>query len=210
MVTGPYPRSVYGSLVDVVLIVLIVIFAVNGYRQGFAIGLLSFAGFFLGAALGLQLGPWFANFAHSPTARVFISLSTIFLVAIGVAFPIYLNTFHGIRMVDRGLIEMGRIYGLSPLALYTRVILPGALPSILVGLRYALGISWLALVVAETVGASSGLGFMAMDAREFLRTDVIVLSIIIYALLGIFVDVIIRWLERRLLVWHPSYAKRSV
>lgn len=83
MVTGPYPRSVYGSLVDVVLIVLIVIFAVNGYRQGFAIGLLSFAGFFLGAALGLQLGPWFANFAHSPTARVFISLSTIFLVAIG-------------------------------------------------------------------------------------------------------------------------------
>src|SRR4029079_14380159 len=69
----------------------------------------------------------------------------IFLVALGVMFPIYLNTFHGIRMVARGLIEMGRIYGLSPLALYARVILPGALPSILVGLRYALGIMWLTL-----------------------------------------------------------------
>lgn len=134
----------------------------------------------------------------------------IFLVALAVTFPIYVNTVLGIRQVDPRLQELGRNYGLSRSELIWKIVLPGALPSILVGLRYALGISWLALVVAETVGASSGLGFMAMDAREFLRTDVIVLSIIIYALLGIIVDVIIRWLERRLLVWHPSYAKRSV
>jgi S1-C subfamily serine protease len=74
---------VYGSLTDVVLIILIVIFAVNGYRQGFVIGLLSFVGFFGGAAVGLQLGPWLANFVQNPAPRVFISLATIFLVAIG-------------------------------------------------------------------------------------------------------------------------------
>ncbi len=129
----------------------------------------------------------------------------IFLVAIGVAFPIYLNTFHGIRMVDRGLIEMGRIYGLSPLALYWRVILPGALPSILVGLRYALGIMWLTLIVAETISAQAGIGYMTMNAREFLQTDVVLLGIIIYALLGKLADMATRWLERRALAWHPSF-----
>jgi sulfonate transport system permease protein len=129
----------------------------------------------------------------------------IFLVAIGVLFPVYLNTFHGIRMVDRGLIEMGRIYGLSPLALYLRVILPGALPSILVGLRYALGIMWLTLIVAETISAQAGIGYMTMNAREFLQTDVVLLGIIIYALLGKLADMATRWLERRALAWHPSF-----
>jgi sulfonate transport system permease protein len=133
----------------------------------------------------------------------------IFLVAIGVAFPIYLNTFHGIRMVDRGLIEMGRIYGLSPLALYTRVILPGALPSILVGLRYALGIMWLTLIVAETISAQAGIGYMTMNAREFLQTDVVLLGIIIYALLGKLADMATRWLERRALAWHPSFQTQA-
>ena len=129
----------------------------------------------------------------------------IFLVAIGVLFPIYLNTFHGIRMVDRGLIEMGRIYGLSPVELYWRVILPGALPSILVGLRYALGIMWLTLIVAETISAQAGIGYMTMNAREFLQTDVVLLGIIVYALLGKLADMATRWLERRALAWHPSF-----
>ena len=100
----------------------------------------------------------------------------LFLVAAGVLFPIYLNTFHGIRHVDRGLIEMARSYGLGPWALFSRVILPGALPSILVGLRYALGIMWLTLIVAETISASSGIGYMTMNAREFLQTDVVLLG----------------------------------
>jgi sulfonate transport system permease protein len=78
----------------------------------------------------------------------------IFLVAHGTAFPIYLNTFHGIRTVDRGLIEMARVYGLGRFALFWRVILPGALPSILVGIRFSLGLMWLTLIVAETISAS--------------------------------------------------------
>jgi len=129
----------------------------------------------------------------------------IFLVVIGVLFPVYLNTFHGIRTVDRGLIEMARVYGLGPFALFWRVILPGALPSIFVGLRYALGIMWLTLIVAETISASSGIGYMAMQAREFLLVDVVVLSILIYALLGKLADSTARLLERLCLSWHPAF-----
>lgn len=129
----------------------------------------------------------------------------IFLVAVGVLFPLYLNTFHGIRTVDRGLVEMARIYGLGPVALFWRVIFPSALPSILVGLRYALGIMWLTLIVAETISASSGIGYMTMNAREFMQTDIVVLGIIIYALLGKLADVLTRQLERHALAWHPAY-----
>lgn len=129
----------------------------------------------------------------------------IFLVALGVTFPIYINTTLGIRQVDPKLIELGRVQALSTLQLIRRIILPGALPSILTGVRYGLATAWLALVVAETIGAQSGLGFLAMDAREFLRTDVIVLTIVIYALIGVAADLIARWLERRLLAWHPNY-----
>ncbi|MGA2997225.1 ABC transporter permease subunit [Bradyrhizobium sp.] len=129
----------------------------------------------------------------------------IFLVALGVTFPIYINTTLGIRQVDPKLIELGRIQELGPFELIRRIVLPGALPSILTGIRYALATAWLALVVAETIGAESGIGFLAMDAREFLRTDVIVLTIAIYALIGVAADAIARLLERRLLAWHPNY-----
>jgi sulfonate transport system permease protein len=129
----------------------------------------------------------------------------IFLVSLGVCFPIYINTTLGIRQVDPKLLELGRVQGLGTWQLIRRIILPGALPSILTGVRYSLATAWLALVVAETIGAQSGLGFLAMDAREFLRTDVIVLTIVIYALIGVAADSIARLLERRLLAWHPNY-----
>jgi sulfonate transport system permease protein len=129
----------------------------------------------------------------------------IFLVSLGVSFPIYINTTLGIRQVDPKLLELGRVQGLGTWQLIRHIILPGALPSILTGVRYALATAWLALVVAETIGAQSGLGFLAMDAREFLRTDVIVLTIVIYALIGVAADSIARVLERRLLAWHPNY-----
>jgi sulfonate transport system permease protein len=129
----------------------------------------------------------------------------LFLVSLGVFFPVYINTLHGIRSVDPQLIEMGRTYGMSPWTLFRRVILPGALPSIFVGLRYALGIMWLTLIVAETISASSGIGYMAMQAREFLLIDVVVLSIILYALLGKLADTAARLLERLSLQWHPAF-----
>jgi sulfonate transport system permease protein len=129
----------------------------------------------------------------------------LFLVALGVFFPIYVNTLLGIQGVDPQLIEMGRIYGMNRRELFLRVILPGALPSIFVGLRYALGIMWLTLIVAETISASSGLGYMAMQAREFLLLDVVVLSILIYALLGKLADALARLMERYALQWHPAF-----
>ncbi len=129
----------------------------------------------------------------------------LFLVALGVFFPIYVNTLLGIQGVDPQLVEMGRIYGMSRRELFFRVILPGALPAIFVGLRYALGIMWLTLIVAETIAASSGLGYMAMQAREFLLIDVVILSILIYALLGKLADSFARLLERLTLQWHPAF-----
>jgi len=129
----------------------------------------------------------------------------LFLVAVGVFFPLYLNTFHGIRNVDKGLIEMARSYGLSGWSLYREVILPGALPSILVGLRFSLGLMWVLLIVAETISAQAGIGYMTMNAREFLQTDVVLVGILLYALLGKLADEVARGLERLCLRWHPGY-----
>lgn len=133
----------------------------------------------------------------------------VFLIALGVFFPIYINTFMGIRYVDKGLIEMGRVYGLKTPSLFWQVILPGALPSILLGVRLALGVMWLTLIVAETIAANAGLGHLASEAREFMQTDVLVFVIVTYAILGKMADVIARGLERTLLAWHPNYQKAS-
>lgn len=129
----------------------------------------------------------------------------LFLISVSVFFPIYLNTFHGIRNVDPGLIEMGRTYGLSRWGLYTQVVLPGALSSILVGLRFSLGLMWVILIVAETISAQAGIGYLTMNAREFLQTDIVLVGILLYALLGKLADLFARSLERYWLRWHPGY-----
>ncbi len=130
----------------------------------------------------------------------------LFLLAVGVFFPVYLNTFHGIRSADQGLVEMARSYGVKGWPLYRDVILPAALPSILVGVRFALGLVWVLLIVAETISAQAGIGYMTMNAREFLQTDVVLVGILLYALLGKGADVLARALERRCLRWNPAYA----
>ncbi|MDQ8731547.1 aliphatic sulfonate ABC transporter permease SsuC [Bradyrhizobium sp. LHD-71] len=187
---------------------------------GFAIG--GTIGFSLGLANGLsrlservtdttlQMVRNVPHLAMIPLVILWFGIdeaAKLFLVALGVFFPIYLNTLHGIRTVDPQLIEMGRSYGMTGGELFRRVIFPGALPSIFVGLRFALGIMWLTLIVAETIAASSGIGYMAMQAREFMLVDVVILSILIYALLGKLADSISRLLERLTLSWHPSFQK---
>jgi sulfonate transport system permease protein len=129
----------------------------------------------------------------------------LFLIAVSVFFPIYLNTFHGIRNVDPGLIEMGRSYGLSGWQLYKHIILPGAVSSILVGLRFSLGLMWVILIVAETISAQAGIGYLTMNAREFLQTDIVLVGILLYALLGKLADLFAKGLERYWLRWHPGY-----
>jgi sulfonate transport system permease protein len=129
------------------------------------------------------------------------------LVALGATFPVYLTLFAGIRGVDPKLAEAGRVFGLDSAGLVWNVILPGALPSGLVGLRYALGVAWLSLVVAEQINASAGIGYLINDARDFLRTDVIVVGLLVYALLGLLADALVRALERRALAWRPSLVR---
>ncbi|GAB7549201.1 ABC transporter permease subunit [Cupriavidus sp. 8B] len=129
----------------------------------------------------------------------------IFLVSLAVLFPIYTNTVLGIRQVDPKLLEVGKVTGLSLGEQISKIVLPGAMPSILTGVRYALAVSWLALVIAETIATTKGIGFLAMDAREFLQTNVIVLTLLIYAAIGVLADCLARLLERQLLSWHPNY-----
>lgn len=131
----------------------------------------------------------------------------IALVALGTAFPIYLNLFAGIRGVDPKLVEAGRVFGLDRAGLVRHVVLPGALPHFLVGLRHALGTAWLSLVVAEQVNAQAGIGHLINDARDFLRTDIILVGLLVYALLGLLADALVRALERRALAWRPSMVR---
>jgi sulfonate transport system permease protein len=186
------------------------------------------SGFVVGAGLGLLLGLLTGSFKRAETlldttlqmirnipALALIPLvilwfgidemAKLFLLAIGVFFPVYLNTFHGIRSADQGLIEMAKSYGLSGWPLYRDVILPAALPSILVGVRFSLGLVWVLLIVAETISAQAGIGYMTMNAREFLQTDVVLVGILLYALLGKFADIASRSLEKYCLRWNPAY-----
>lgn len=129
----------------------------------------------------------------------------IFLIALGSTFAIYINTFAGIRSVDAKLVEAGETFGLTRWGLVRRIILPGALPNFLVGLRLALVGSWLIVIVAEEINAQSGLGYLIMQAQTTDRTDIMMLGLAIYAILGLLADALVRLLERRLLVWRRGF-----
>jgi sulfonate transport system permease protein len=189
-------------------------------------------GFVIGGAIGLALGvlTGFSPLAQAlldrpiqmvraipflamlPLVIVWFGVgetAKIFLVALAVLFPVYVNTMLGIRQIDPKLMELAKVIGLDWRAVVRRIILPGSMPSILTGVRYALAHAWLALVVAETLATTRGIGFLAMDAREFLQTNVILLTMIIYAVIGVAADALVRLLEARFLSWHANYAKRA-
>jgi sulfonate transport system permease protein len=187
---------------------------------GFVIGVL--AGLVVGTLVGfsrlaaalidrpVQMFRAIPFFAITPLVIVWFGVGEqgeVFLVALAVFFAIYINTTLGIRQVDPKLVEMGRAGNMSTRRVITHIVLPGAVPSILTGVRVGLTMAWLALVVAETLGATSGIGFLAENAREFLQTNIIVLVIVIYAVVGVLSDQLARLLERRLLAWHPNFAK---
>jgi sulfonate transport system permease protein len=131
----------------------------------------------------------------------------IALISLGVAFPVYLNLYNGIRGVDAKLIEAARSFGLSGWGLIRHVILPGAMPALLLGLRMALTVSWLSLVIAEQINASAGLGHLINNARDFMQTDVIVVCLLVYAVIGLAADAAVRAIEARALAWRPSNLK---
>ncbi|MFB5189110.1 ABC transporter permease [Alicyclobacillus fastidiosus] len=127
------------------------------------------------------------------------------LIATGAFFPMYINTFMGIRNVDSKLFDVARILEFSRVKQLTKLVLPAALPNILLGLRLALGVSWLGLVVAEMLGSSSGVGYLILNAQQFSETDIVFVGIIIFAVVGKLSDSIVRLLERRWLRWRDSY-----
>lgn len=185
-------------------------------------------GFLLGAGLGLMIGI-LAGFSkrtelyldpslqmlrtvpHLAVTPLFIlwfgfdEVSKILLIALGAFFPVYINTFNGIRGVDAKLFEVARVLEFKWHQQISKVILPAALPNILLGIRLSLGIAWLGLVVAELMGSSSGVGYMIMDARQFSQTNKVFAGIIIFAVVGKLTDSFVRLLERKLLKWRNSY-----
>ncbi|MGU3292953.1 ABC transporter permease [Williamsia sp. M5A3_1d] len=128
----------------------------------------------------------------------------ILLVALGVAFPLYLNTFSAIRQIDRRHLETATVLGFSWRQRFSRVILPSIAPQLLVGFRQSLAIAWLTLIVAEQINSDAGLGFIINQARDFLRVDTIIFGLVVYALLGIITDGIVRILESRALRYQAD------
>jgi sulfonate transport system permease protein len=127
------------------------------------------------------------------------------LIAVGVFAPMYLNTYHGIRAIDSRHVEAATSFGLRRPALIAHVIIPGALPQILVGVRQALGVAWFTLVVAEQIRNDRGLGSLMTDAQQYFRTDVMFVVLAIYGVLGLLTDVFVRLLERKALAWRRSF-----
>jgi sulfonate transport system permease protein len=135
-------------------------------------------------------------------------LPKVLLIALAAAIPLYLNTFAGIRGVDAKLAELGKVLQLRKSQLIRHVVLPGALPQALVGLRQSLGLAWLALVVAEQVNADAGLGYMINQATQFLQNNVIFVALLVYCGLGLLTDALVRLIERRALAWRRGFLEQ--
>ncbi|MFT4436468.1 ABC transporter permease [Caballeronia sp. 15715] len=187
-----------------------------------AVGLLigGGAGLLLGVAAGLSKSAerGFDTVLQMVRTIPFIALVPIFVVWFGIGevskialivgaaiSPMYLSTYHAIRGIDPKLLELGRTFRLSRAHQIRLIILPTALPGILVGVRYSAAIALLALVAAEQINANAGIGYILNNANQFQRTDIIIAGILVYAVLGIGVDALLRFIERKVLVWRAAH-----
>ena len=153
----------------------------------------------------VQMARMLPHLALVPLLIIWVGIGEsmkITLVALGAFFPLYFNTYAGIRDIDERLIELARSYGLGTWARLRHVVFPGAMPSLFLGLRLAIGAAWLSLVVGEQTNTQNGIGFLMMEAREFSQTDVVLVGLFIYGALGLLSDVLIRAAERRVLSWR--------
>jgi sulfonate transport system permease protein len=205
----------YGTLQDAMLVSL------ERVAIGFGVG--ATVGILLALVTGLsQFGEYAADppmqmlrtlplFGLIPVFIVWFGigeLPKVLLIAIAATIPLYLNTFAGIRSVDAKLVEVGQVQQLRRTELIRHVVLPGALPQMFTGLRLSLGASWLALVVAEQINANAGLGYMINQAEQFNRNDVIFVCLLVYCILGLLTDALVRLLERRSLSWRRNFLER--
>ncbi|CAN7279053.1 ABC transporter permease [Paenibacillus sp. LjRoot153] len=188
--------------------------AVIGFLIGGSIGL--FFGFIVGFVQKLEfmLDPSFQMLRMIPHLAIapliilwfgFGEVSKIVIIANGAFFPMYIYTFLGIRNVDHKLFEVAQVLNFSKSKQIFRLILPAALPGILLGLRLSVAISWLGLVVAELIGSQEGIGFLINYGKQNSSAELIFVGVIIFAVIGKLVDSLVRWLERRWLSWRDSF-----
>lgn len=185
---------------------------------GFLLGTL--LALLVGAAVGLRkpledlLDPSFQalraipSLAWVPLLLLWLGIDEapkIVLIAIGAFFPVYLGVSSGLRDVDRKLVEVARMAGLSPLALTRRVLLPAAMPAVMTGIRQGLSLAWMFMVAAELIAATQGLGYLLTDGRETGRADLVLSAIVLLAVLGKLSDSLLQWWERRLLRWRDTF-----
>ncbi|MBV9389854.1 MAG: ABC transporter permease [Chroococcidiopsidaceae cyanobacterium CP_BM_ER_R8_30] len=191
-----------------------------------------FLGFFIGSALATILGsltgysrsihqlldPLLQALRNIPSLAwvpLFVlwmgiyETSKIALIAVGVFFPVYLSLMSAVQGVDRKLVEVGKVYRLNGLQLIRRVFLPAALPEYIVGLRSGLGLGWMFVVAAEIIGANQGLGFLLTDGETTGRPDVVIASILLFAVLGKLTDMGLVVIGKRLLKWQDTYTSRK-
>jgi sulfonate transport system permease protein len=219
----PAPSDVLRTIVDMGWkgLATHILASTGRVAAGFAIG----AGLALviGAAVGLSrrneavLDPTFQalraipSLAWVPLLLLWLGIDEapkIVLIAIGAFFPVYMGVASGFRDVDRKLVEVARMYGLSDGALVRRVLLPAALPSILTGLRNGLSLAWMFMVAAELIAATNGLGYLLTDGRETSRADIVLAAIVLLAILGKITDTGMQAIERRLLAWRDTFDTR--
>ena len=143
--------------------------------------------------------------ALSPLLIVWFGIDTepkVILIAVASAFPLYLNVHGAVRHVDPKIVEAARVFGLSRIRLVREIVVPSALPGLLVGLRMSLGVSLLALIFAEQINATVGIGYLMSTAETYFQTDVLVVCIGVYATWGLLADLTVRLLERALMPWQ--------
>ena len=148
--------------------------------------------------------------AWIPLAILWFGISDLqnqFIIFLGIFFPLLINTITGVKNVEHNIVRAARCLGASERDVLVKVVFRAALPQIITGVRVGLGVGWMALVAAELVGATSGLGWLISDARSVLRTDIILVGMISIGLAGLLIDQGLRWVARRLLPWSLAMAK---
>lgn len=150
--------------------------------------------------------------ALTPLAIVWLGIGEgvkVAMVALGTTFPIYLNTHAAIRGMDPRFGELAHMLGLSKWTVIRRIVLPGALPGFFTGLRWAVGLAWVILVFSEQINATSGIGYLTTQAESLNQINVIVVGLVVYGLLGLSSDIAVRLIERRVLVWRPTFEAQA-
>ncbi len=126
--------------------------------------------------------------------------SKVYIIFLGAFFPIFINIVDGIKNIDKKYYELGAVYEVSKMSFIWHVIIPGALPSIMTGVRVGLGNAWVCVVAAEMIGATQGVGFMLSDGRSMSRPDVVILGMLLVGIIGKFMDDFLVWLRNKIIV----------